>query len=133
MKKITILLLIAYLFTNCGGSQHQHDEEISLQTNDGKKWTVNPATHEGMTNIRTLLSSEVDIDSIGFKMADQTTYIINNCDMKGEAHDQLHLVLHPMLENIDTLKTSTDLEEIELALTNIRGLIEKYFKHFTIE
>ena len=41
---------------------------------------------------------------LGEALSKETSYIIKSCDMKGEPHDQLHLVLVPILEEITDLK-----------------------------
>jgi hypothetical protein len=51
----------------------------------------------------------------------QTNYIIEKCDMKGESHDQLHVVLVPMLDDITVLKDA-DINKSKLALENLEGL-----------
>ena len=131
MKKITLILISATIIMACESNNNHKEEGVKITSNSVTKWKVNAATHEGMTNIQSILKGEVELDSVGLQMAKQTTYIINKCDMKGEEHDQLHTVLHPMLENIDVLKNSTEVEAKESALTNMKELIKKYFESFT--
>ena len=131
MKKITLILISTAMIMACESNNQQQEESVETASSTVTKWKVNTATHEGMTNIKNLLDGDFVLDSIGFQMAEHTTYIINKCDMKGEEHDQLHTVLHPMLENIDILKNSTENEEKETALSNMKELINKYFENFT--
>lgn len=128
MKHLLIIALGIFLIS-CG--QQSGQEAGGLTLNNGQKWTVNPETHEGMMNLQTLLEQEpLNLDSIGDQMADETTYIINNCDMKGEAHDQLHLVLHPILDNIRLLKETEDNATKEVGVKAISTSLDQYFEHF---
>ena len=40
--------------------------------------------------------------------SEQTSYVIKNCSITGESHNQLHVVLVPMLDEISTLKESNN-------------------------
>ena len=50
--------------------------------------------------------------------------------MKGEPHDQLHVVLVPMLDEISILKESKDIGEKNKAFQKLKLLIRSYFSHF---
>lgn len=52
--------------------------------------------------------------------------------MEGEPHDQLHVVLLPMLENISILRESNNLEQLHEAEQHLKTLIEAYYKYFKI-
>ncbi len=70
--------------------------------------------------------------NLGKDLSIQTAYIISSCNMTGEAHDQLHVVLVPMLDKISTLKESDNIEDCESSLIELETLIEDYFNHFKI-
>lgn len=80
-----------------------------LALNNGKQWVANQETHIGMKRIDSILKTETSIDTkaLGNILSKETSYIIKSCNMKGEAHDQLHIVLVPILEEI------TDLKDVE--------------------
>jgi hypothetical protein len=42
----------------------------------------------------------------------------------------LHIVLVPVLEEITDIKDSTASDELEQKITNLKGLINTYFKFF---
>ena len=47
-----------------------------------------------------------DYFALGEALSEQTSTIIKKCSMKGEPHNQLHVVLVPMLDEISILKES---------------------------
>jgi hypothetical protein len=65
-------------------------------------------------------------------LSKQTGYIIKNCTMTGEPHDQLHVVLVPMLDEISVLReTDSDLDA-QKALKSLQNLIKTYYNYFKI-
>lgn len=50
--------------------------------------------------------------------------------MEGEPHDQLHVVLLPMLENISVLRESGNLTQLQQAEQNLKELIQAYYTYF---
>ena len=48
--------------------------------------------------------------------------------MTGEAHDQLHIVLVPILEEITDIKDTENSSELEEKVTVLQGLIMTYFE-----
>ena len=52
--------------------------------------------------------------------------------MKGDAHDQLHVVLVPMLDEISILKASENNKESEIALRKLQHFIDDYFAYFKL-
>ncbi len=52
--------------------------------------------------------------------------------MEGEAHDQLHLVLVPILEEITDIKDVENTSELEKKVTNLQRLTTTYFEYFKI-
>lgn len=108
-------------------------DNSKLHLNNGKKWTVNDATHVGMKNIKELLIDYVKNDktdhlALGTSMAAETTTIITKCDMVGPDHDQLHLILVPILESIDEIKKTKSAEPV----MNLSVHLSEYFKHFQL-
>ena len=87
----------------------------------------------------TLLVTNFDVSKdenhkhLGEVLSKQTSFIIKNCSMKGEAHDQLHIVLVPMLDEISTLRDTEDIGIKKAALTRLQIYIKKYFEHFKNE
>ena len=147
--KILIIILIA-LFSSCKKETQKsvtntsESEEINLldtltlKLNNGEKWVANNETQIGIIKMDSIISSfktkgSQDYTSLGKDLSKQTSFIIKSCNMTGEAHDQLHVVLVPMLDEISILKESTNTEENKSALNELQELIEGYFSHFRVQ
>lgn len=112
-------------------------DTLSLELDGQKKWISNLETHEGMINMKTIISDfnsnkETDYKFLGENLSKQTSYIIKHCSMKGTAHDQLHVVLIPMLDEISILKEEDNKKKLTFALQNLELLIKAYFNHFEV-
>lgn len=108
-----------------------------LTLNNGEKWIANEETEEGMQamkqQITNFTTSDVEaFHTLGNKLSSIKDEIIAKCDMEGTPHDQLHLVLLPMLEQIKKLQQTETQETGNDALYKLEYLLELYFKHFTI-
>jgi len=123
--------------------RHSQDEEHSveavkgLELNNGEKWEANAETHEGMGKIKTIIetskpSTVAEFVAMGNDCDGQTSYIINNCSMTGESHNQLHFVLHPILDDIDGLLKAETVEEGTKAYESLTKNIADYFKFFKV-
>ena len=114
---------------------HEEKQESTpaLHLNNGEKWTVNAETHIGMNHLQGIVDSlpdSIDFPAIAAKMETETQYIISNCDMTGEDHNQLHLVLHPILDGIRNMKEGANGEEGQKGLNTVQKNLEDYFTHF---
>ncbi len=112
-------------------------DTLSLKLNNGERWIVNEATQIGVTKMDSIIKSfnsnkSDNFIELGNNLSKQTSYIIKNCDMTGEAHDQLHVILVPMLDEIWVLKESNKVEDCREAVNELKSLIEAYFAHFKL-
>ncbi|MCB0482413.1 MAG: hypothetical protein KDC83_13375 [Flavobacteriales bacterium] len=144
MKTTIYSILIASLFFACSGHDHshQHDDQNSEETigNEELKdvgFKANAETSKGMLEIQSILAKHYQLDKDDRNYAKvigeieiQCDYIIQNCSMKGEAHDQLHVVLHPMLSSIKASKDAVSNEAIEEELKTIQDNLTEYFRIF---
>jgi hypothetical protein len=110
-------------------------DTLTLRLNKGKKWIVNPDTQIGIIKMDSIIKTfKADDNSdyliLGKELAIETGQIIRSCNMTGEAHDQLHVLLVPMLDEISILKESENTYESRKALGELESLIEAYFNHF---
>lgn len=113
------------------------EESIKLKLDNGQKWIANEETHIGIKNMDSIIiafKSEANKDYIllGEVLSKQTSFVIKNCTMKGEPHDQLHAVLVPMLDEISILRESESKDDSENALGKLESLINDYFNYFKI-
>ena len=145
---VIVILLLALVF-GCNTENKKVEsilnetEEISLldtlqlKMNHGSKWLVNPETHGGVVKMNSIIEifkteANKDYNALGKKLAKQTSYIIKNCSMVGEPHDQLHVVLVPMLDEISNLKEAKNSTEAQVYLNRLETLIKDYFIYFKL-
>lgn len=143
MKTKTLTLLFILMATLSCKNETKAEaitvaEGLELKLNHGEKWVANYETHKGVEIMDSLISAfkkdkNKDYKTLGETLSKQTSYIIKNCSMTGEPHDQLHVVLVPMLDGISTLKESGDSAKSNTALTDLKVLIDAYFHHFKIQ
>ena len=127
---------------SCKNSKAEIETDPILQTlilNQGKPWLVNHETHIGITKIDSLItnfatSKDENYKHLGASLSKQTSFIIKNCSMTGTPHDQLHVVLVPILDEISIMReTNDDLTLKKTALSKLKVYIETYYEHFTTE
>ncbi|OBX22574.1 MULTISPECIES: hypothetical protein [Bizionia] len=149
MKSILFILIVSsVLFTSCKNEAKTTNnvetvqkissaDTLQLTFNKGDKWLVNAETHEGVKNMEAIINqfnseNSENYKELGDKLSKQTSYVIKNCTMTGEPHDQLHVVLVPMLDEISALRESNNLIMAKASLSNLEELIQAYFKHFNL-
>ena len=147
--KLLITLLLVILISSCkkdsqkSVSNSVETEDISLldtltlKLNNGEKWVANNETQIGIVKMDSIIQKFKNDETnnylgLGNDLSKQTSFIIKSCNMKGESHDQLHVVLVPMLDKISTLKESDNIEECKSSLVELENLIESYFYHFKV-
>ncbi len=106
-------------------------KEETLHLNNGKKWIANQATQDGMTKMQTILNDYfnnggADSAALAEALEKETSSIIRQCDMTGADHDQLHIILKPMLDRIKSIKTNGSVDDMK----RLYLLLNDYFDHF---
>lgn len=141
MKKINLsiaLIVIIFMsFYSCKNENNKANVEAEIQLegltlNNNEKWIANDETHIGMKRIDSILKNNTSTDGkvLGNALSKETSYIIKSCDMEGEAHDQLHVVLVPILEEITDIKDIENSKELEKKTKYLSRLVSTYFKFF---
>jgi hypothetical protein len=157
MKTLSLLLICSIVLYSCssGGSDGNNSgsldtlkttksvsetEEGSTPESSQGKMKANPETVEGMLMIQQIIknfwnTSEENRNyaALGQELSFQTDYIIKNCSMKGTDHDELHKVLHPILNRIKSIKNAASYEEADEHLKEIEKLTQKFFNRFEVE
>ncbi len=136
IKFAIALLILAFVF-GCKNDQSNPQTTSSIQLegltlNNNQKWVSNKETHIGMQRIDSILKHN-DFKSakkLGKSLSKQTSYIIKSCDMTGEAHDQLHVVLVPIIEEISEIKELDNTSEIDKKVRHLQRLTATYFNYF---
>ena len=155
------LMLFIGLTVSCGNShdhkhssaekeksveQHQPEAsksntEIELSLNNGAKWKSDEPTYRSMSLMEAKLAdftknnsepSKAKYQELGTALSGITQEIINKCSMKGEAHEQLHNVLIPMLSNVGNIKNAGDKTTGKLNVKALNDALILFFEHFEL-
>lgn len=147
--KYLLYVVLVVLFVNCknktsnNSTEQSETKEISildtleLKLDNGNKWIANLETHIGVKKMDSIITDfkvkdTKDFLSLGTALSHQTSYVIKNCSMKGEPHEQLHVVLVPMLDEITILKEDHNEAVKHKAVSTLEKLIIDYFNHFSL-
>jgi len=75
---------------------------------------------------------EAEYQELGTALSGITQEIINKCSMKGEAHEELHNVLVPMLSNVGNIKNATDKDTGKSNVEALHDALILFFEHFEL-
>jgi hypothetical protein len=154
--KTLIILLIATYAISCGSNtenkqddadhDHNHEkaepkheekteDEFTLDLNNGKPWSANIETTEGIGNMVVLMDSFSDTESVeaysvlSNHLTATLNTILKECTMDGEAHNNLHTYLYPMFDMIEGIG-STDLETCKVSYSELKQQLSEYPNYF---
>ncbi len=109
------------------------DGEVTL--NNGELWQANPETTEGIIKMKERMNSFNDFEKkeayANLKEGLETdfTELFQKCTMKGEAHNQLHNYLFPIIDLFDGVGSS-DLETCKSSFKELNNHLEEYSNYF---
>lgn len=134
MKKITTLLLSLLLFS-CTESKTEIE---NLTLNNGEKWETNIETTNGISEMQTLISgfngqSLEDHHNLNSELKREFNKIIRACNMEGEAHDQLHHYIKPILLDYFKKINSKNIESSKNGLEELKIHLNEYKNYFKNE
>ncbi|MBK8416805.1 MAG: hypothetical protein IPL22_21215 [Bacteroidetes bacterium] len=118
-------------------NDHHHDDESeAIELNNGEKWQVdaNMITHiRNMKNdVVSFAKVEQKITNHYLKNYNQTLiYLLQNCTMKGKAHDELHKWLLPYIDLVKELSEAKNETEATKQFENIQisfTIFNQYFQ-----
>jgi len=112
-------------------------EELTVQLDEGKKWKANVETSQGvnkmMGSVKKVISSDLsdieDYRALGAALQTDFNEIFQKCTMTGEAHEQLHNFLLPMVDMVKTFEQK-DLAACEKTLPRIKEHLGSYYDYF---
>ena len=133
-RKIFSVIVLLLLFVSCN-SNKKKDIDVSaikivgVSLDNTKLWQANLETTDGSKKMQRIMASFSEKEnvtaysSVKEELEAEFTNIFQKCTMKGEAHNQLHNYLKPMINifeglessNINTCKTSYKTIENHLA------------------
>ncbi|NOY51893.1 MAG: hypothetical protein GXO88_15180 [Chlorobi bacterium] len=140
-----ILIIVAAVFISaCSNPKHEkstkteeihkaHDSNVTLI--NGQKWKVDFSTYKGVQNMKELMdginssSTLSDYRKLGADLQNELRNIFKTCDMTGEAHNQLHNYLHPIVAFIKELNES-DLSKCKSTANSLKTHLDEYELYF---
>jgi hypothetical protein len=139
-KKIILLVSVITLFISCNSNKKETIDASSIKIegvslDNTKLWQANLETTEGikiMQNIMHSFSEEETVTayaSLKGELETEFTNIFQKCTMKGEAHNQLHNYLKPMIGIFEGLE-STDLKTCKTNFKTMENHLAGYANYF---
>jgi Haem-binding domain len=114
--------------------------EPVLSLNNGKRWIANTETTEGIERMRTIIIEDVDEGRIshyvamGQRLNIEMKTVFEKCTMKGEAHEQLHTYLLPMVKKFRYLEEVEEESDALIMQKDILTDLNNYANFFeTVE
>ncbi len=144
MKRILLISAALLMLASCTEPSKEVKQEIEVtevekpaapevQLNNGERWMANQATVDGIENLSVMVSqfdpSVQSYDTLQSNLRDEFGLIFKNCTMKGEAHEQLHNYLLPLMELFGKLT----LEGREDTLEEIKMHLARFDTYFVVE
>ena len=144
MKRLLLISAVLLLITSCNEHSTEVKKEVEttrvkessapkVQLNDGERWAANIATTEGIKNLSVMAesfdSSSENYETLQSNLRDEFGLIFKNCTMKGEAHEQLHNYLLPLMELFGELTE----EASEKTLGKIKDHLARFDSYFVMD
>lgn len=156
LKYLLSLTVISLMIGSCGNNsteeskdlvEESNSEEVVVEEeiiepaplvelNNGEKWKANPETTEGINRMMSIISVDAsayaaaDYNNLGQALSVEKTQIFENCTMEGEAHNQLHNYLQPLIDMINDLKEKSDVIELEATRLDLLDHLYAYADYF---
>lgn len=123
--------------THSGDTMQQEEQHLStsIQLNDGEKWKANDETIEGIKIMQNLIDkfpsnpTPEDYRLLKTNFEDNLKVIFDKCTMTGEAHEQLHNFLLPLI-NMTEFLGSKDIEICKTTFVEITQHIAGFDTYF---
>jgi len=108
----------------------------TVSLNNGEKWEANPETTVGIDRMLAIANKDIEEGRIshyalmGEQLGIEMKTIFAECTMDGEAHEQLHNYLLPLVKMFRSLEDVEDEVEAQLYQKNIIAHLNKYNTYF---
>lgn len=124
---------------NLNNYHNYFESKKGLALDDSKKWQANIETTQGIEKMLTIISEEIEAGrlshyaAMGERLNIELKTIFSSCTMKGEAHEQLHLFIMPLVDLCEKLEL-VETEEAALVLQkDILKQLNLYSVYFETE
>ena len=103
--------------------------------NNNEKWVVNeemkPYVLQGEELVNSYLqTNNTDYVGLAKQLKDLNSKLIKSCTMEGTSHDELHKWLHPHLELVEKLGSTTESENGKPCAKQISDSYKSYHQYF---
>ncbi|QVY64722.1 hypothetical protein [Polaribacter sp. Q13] len=144
MKPIFYVLML-FALVSCKPTKKQEAAEVNdlysnswiqeIKLDNGKKWQANSETNEGVLKMQNSIKDFSSNTLEGYyelaeKLNVDKNYVIKNCTMKGDSHDNLHVWLLPLIAKLDALSEANTIEEAAKLKQSIEENINEYADYF---
>ena len=144
MKPIFYVLML-FALVSCKQNKKQEAAEVNdlysnswtqeIKLDNGKKWQANSETNEGVLKMQNSIKDFSSNTLEGYyelaeKLNVDKNYVIKNCTMKGDSHDNLHVWLLPLIAKLDALSEANTIEEAAKLKQSIEENINEYADYF---
>jgi len=134
--KYSLLIIAAFIglvFNSCTQEPPLNIDGLGL--NEGEKWVANPETTDGIHKMGEIISSNnsstiEDYQLLAEELGETKNGIFKACTMKGEAHENLHAYLIPLIGLINDLSEDTSIEEAGKTVDSIKEHVDAYDYYF---
>lgn len=129
------LSLLAILFMACQPEKAPVEyEKPDVALNNGDRWVANHATIEGIAKMESLVEtfSGDDYSALQENLRSEFQEIFKKCTMKGEAHEELHAYLFPLMELFGALTEGSE-DDREQVLNELKWYLGEFDSYFRAE
>ena len=141
MNTVIKTLIVILTLGACNTQESKLLDDVKL--NNGAAWNANIETTNGMHSMQKYISvfktknigslSETEkieaYHKVNLEIKKEFNLIIQSCSMKGEAHNQLHNYILPMLKMFEGIDTN-DILIIEANFQALDGRLDFYHTYF---
>ncbi|MBA3900043.1 MAG: hypothetical protein H0X62_07525 [Bacteroidetes bacterium] len=111
----------------------QSDELPKINLQDGNSWKVPAHMHLVIKQMQqTSLNPNISIEQKALSLEAQIDELTSNCTMAGEAHDELHKILHPLIDAVEQM-SEADAENQMQGFKLVMALLELYDLNFILD
>ncbi|RXF70455.1 hypothetical protein [Arcticibacter tournemirensis] len=138
IKTVLAASLISMFFFSCSNNAH-HEDHKQLGTpvvklNNGAAWTANAETTAGINKMILIIEksekkNESSCKDLGVSLNQEFNQILKKCSMKGEAHEQLHHYLMPIIPVIDKIEQGQS-DDCKTAKDELKEYLAQYDNYF---
>lgn len=116
MRKIVFLCFaLGVSLSGCSENNRKDIEQKPIELNNGEKWSVDTAMLEHITAMETAVNGFTagdDINSLKKALKVNLRELTSKCTMQGQAHDELHKWLMPVIETVNKMGSGESLDRL---------------------